>query len=122
VNGTVTSSPGGDGAVRVGTELGDIVAIAGSPGLKTGDPVAVVIRPERCELTSVEPDSPIRWLGVIEASLFLGAHSEHVVRIGSRTFLEWSVGAAPREPGTRVWLSVAPEHVRAVAKLDPTEP
>jgi len=121
LNGTIVSPPGSDGTVRVATELGEVVAIAANPAFKTGEKVAVVIRPERCTLSTTEPTAPIRWQGTIEAALFLGSHTEHVVRIGERTFLEWSVGSELREAGTRVWLTVAPEHVRAVTILDPTE-
>ena len=121
LSGTVVSPTGSDHTVRVSTEFGEIVAVSASPSFQAGDKVAVVIRPERCQLSTAEPAGPIKWSGVIEAALFLGSHTEHVVRIGDRTFMEWSVGAALRETGAPVWLSVAPEHVRAVTILDPTE-
>ena len=120
LNGTVVAPPSG-GTVRVATELGEIVAVASNPDFKTGDKVAVVIRPERCRLSTDEPTGPIKWSGTVEAALFLGSHTEHVVRIGEKSFLEWSVGSELRKTGERIWLSVAPEYVRAVTILDPTE-
>ena len=121
LNGTVVSATGGDGTVRVATEFGELVAVFSGPSFKAGDKVAVVIRPERCTLSTTEPTGPIKWSGTIEAALFLGSHTEHVVRIGERSFIEWSVGSELRQVGSKVWLSVAPEHVRAVVILDPTE-
>ena len=121
LNGSVVSAASSDGTVRVSTEFGEIVAQSSSPSFKTGDKVAVVIRPERCTLSTAEPTAAFKWAGTIEAALFLGSHTEHVVRIGERAFLEWSVGSELREVGTRVWLTVAPEHIRAVTILDPTE-
>ena len=121
LNGAVVSPTSSDGTVRVSTEFGEIVAQSSSPSFKAGDKVAVVIRPERCTLSTAEPNAPFKWAGTIEAALFLGSHTEHVVRIGERAFLEWSVGSELREVGTRVWLTVAPEHIRAVTILDPTE-
>jgi iron(III) transport system ATP-binding protein len=120
LNGTVVSAASAGGTVRVTTEFGEIVAQAGN-SFETGQKVAVVIRPERCQLSTTEPTGPIKWAGAVEAALFLGSHTEHVVHIGERTFLESGVGSELREPGTKVWLSVAPEHVRAVTILDPTE-
>ena len=121
LSGTIVSSVGSDGNVRVSTEFGEILAVSANSSFRQGDKVAVVIRPERCKLSTTEPSGPIKWSGVIEAALFLGSHTEHVVRIGESTFLEWSVGSELRETGSRVWLSVAPEHVRAVTILDPSE-
>jgi len=121
LTGSVMSATGTGGSARVSTEFGELSGVP-SQAFGVGDKVAVVIRPERCSLSDAEPSAPIRWRGVVEAALFLGSHTEHVVRIGDRTFLEWGVGSSLREVGSAVWLSVDPQHVRVVTILDPSEP
>jgi len=113
LRGTAVSASDGNGEVRVALPTGEIVAKTAAP-LAAGEQLAVVIRPEHCQLSTTEPSGPIRWPGVVETASFLGPCTEHVVRIGDRTFLVSGTGSRTLDAGTRVWLHVAPEHVRAV--------
>jgi len=121
LNGTVVTPSLADATVRVSTELGEISGTA-SRAFQRGEKVAVVMRPERCKLSTLEPNTPFKWLGNVEAALFLGSHVEHIVRVADRTFLEWSVGSLLRPAGTPVWFSVEPADIRVVTILDPSEP
>jgi len=103
------------GLVTVRTDLGDVVAVPADPSLTAGAAVAVVFRPERCALTTAEPESPNRWQGVVEATLFLGSHTEHVVRVGEHLFDVWSATDRTFAPGAPIWLSVGQDWVRAVS-------
>ncbi len=120
LSGTVVSAASEDAIVRVSTELGEVSALAGS-AFRSGDQVAVLIRPERCQLSVDEPTAPMKWEGVVETALFLGSHTEHVVRIAGRSFIASGVGSALWESGMRVWLSVDARDARAVPMDDETE-
>jgi iron(III) transport system ATP-binding protein len=105
----------GTDRVAIETDLGDVVGVPADPAFLPGNDVAAVFRPERCVLTVAEPEGPNRWQGTVEAALFLGSHTEHVVRIGAHLFDAWSVTDQTFAPGTPIWFSVPSEHIRAVA-------
>ena len=113
LNGTVTSLDGGTAVVS--TDLGDVRGVPAG-GVAAGDDVVVVCRPERTELSAVEPQSPNRWRGEVLAAAFLGANLEHVVRVGEHTFRLWSVDTNLLDAGTEAWLHVQPEHVRVLPR------
>lgn len=113
IKGSVSGANGTD-RVIVQTELGEVAAIAAVPTLSQGKAVALMFRPERCEIGAVEPASPNKWRAVVEAALFLGSHTEHIVRVGGRSFHVWSMGSDLIKRGTEVWLSVPVQCVRAL--------
>lgn len=119
--GTTNEIPGriqsraGDDGVTVSTALGTVVAIAATTALGPGSDVMVVFRPERCVLSLSQPAGPNAWQGTVEASLFLGAHIEHVIRVGDQTFQVWKGGGQLFERGTEVWLAVGGNDLRAVS-------
>jgi len=103
---------GDNTAVRVETDLGEVAADPAA-AFKPGDAVAIVFRPEKCRLSQTAPDTGIRWQGDVAAALFLGSHTEHVVMIGGHSLRVWG-GSRLFEIGSKVWISVAPEDLRAV--------
>ena len=103
-----------DGFLVIDSPIGTTRAIGAVPGLRAGSKVSLVFRPERCALSANEPASGNRWLCTIDAALFLGSHTEHVIHVGERAFLIWSSNDMPFKRGETAWLSVASEHLRAV--------
>jgi iron(III) transport system ATP-binding protein len=105
--------------VRIETALGEM-SVAATEAFAAGTEVALVFRPERCKLTATEPQGDARWQGVVEAALFLGPYTEHLVRVAGSIFRVWGDGEV-FENGARVWLSVAPDDIRAVSDRSPAE-
>jgi iron(III) transport system ATP-binding protein len=95
----------------VATDIGSI-EVCDNDSFEPGSAVAVVCRPEACQLTLEEPANVNRWRGQVQASLFLGSHTEHVIVLGSSTFRVWQPGRALLDAGTCVWVSVAREQWR----------
>lgn len=102
------------GTIQVKCDLGEVSAVPAVSTLSPGDAVALMFRPERCEISTSEPSTQNRWRAVVEAALFLGSHTEHIVRVGQRTFHVWSMGSELIERSTDVWLSVPAHCVRAL--------
>ena len=102
------------GVLEVETPRG--VAYAGSyvDGLEPSAETVLVFRPERCQLTTEEPTTTNRWLGVVEAALFVGSHNEHIVRVGDDRFRVWRASSELEPEGSEVWVSVEPAHLRAL--------
>jgi iron(III) transport system ATP-binding protein len=101
-------------AMEVQTNLGRAHAGAWADGVALGDECVLVFRPERCELSIEEPATANRWEGTVEAALFVGSHSEHIVRVGSQVFRVWRPSPELLSEGTRVWIGVDVGHLRAV--------
>jgi ABC-type Fe3+/spermidine/putrescine transport system ATPase subunit len=133
LTGTANELPGrlaGDaptpGTVRVDTPVGEVTGRSG-PGCPDAiGAVVAVWRPERTQLAREEPDAPNRWPVTVEASLYLGAHTQHVVRAAGRRFLIWQDDAGGRgrvcwHPGAgdRAWVHVDPGDVRILPEACP---
>lgn len=117
--GTVESlSAPPDPTASVDTKLGTVLATVGHRGISVGDEVAALCRPERCQVSVAEPGAGNKWRAEVVASLFLGAHTEHLLRVDGHTFRCWAANSRQLEPGTPVWLSVAPEDVRLLPAHD----
>lgn len=116
--GTVEEVVSGD--VVVTTDLGRMVGIPGHPELKAGDEVVAVWRPERCEVTRDEPETPNRWQGRVVASMFVGSHTEYLLQVGDRQFRTWSPDVDVIEAKETVWVSVIQPHVRILPADEPT--
>jgi iron(III) transport system ATP-binding protein len=115
--GSICGAPRGD-HVTVKTAVGHIVAVPAKPSFREGDDAVVVFRPERCAISLREPEGDAGWRGVVEAALFLGPHTEHVVRVAGNAFRVWRADVELMEPGTNVWISVPPQHLRVVPAND----
>ena len=115
LHGAVSSSD--DAGTVVATALGD-VRVTAAPGIGAGSDAIVVFRPERSVLSSEQIAGANAWPGLVTTSIFLGSHTEHVVRVGDDIdFLVWS--ADPRElDGQELWLNILPEDARALPMED----
>ncbi|MFA9430230.1 ABC transporter ATP-binding protein [Egicoccus sp. AB-alg2] len=100
--------------VVVETALGAVVGVPSPTSLDAGTEVAALWRPERCRLTLEEPDTVNRWRARVQASMFVGSHTEYLVQVGDRRFRTWSADSDSWQSDTDVWLSVAPQHVRVL--------
>jgi iron(III) transport system ATP-binding protein len=107
------SGKGNGGTLNAVTNIGEVVATPAMPSVAEESSLAIIFRPERCVLSETEPEGPNKWQVSVESSLFLGAHTEHIVRLGSQTLTAWS-NDEPRPTGSSAWLSISPERVRAV--------
>ncbi|WP_431284591.1 ABC transporter ATP-binding protein [Humitalea sp. 24SJ18S-53] len=87
-------------------------------GLRGGDLVSVVIRPEQIRLARGLPDdAPNSLAARVEASLFAGPHTEVVVRAGDLSARIWSHDALlDLEDDEAVCIVIAPERIRVVPR------
>ena len=116
IHGTLTSRS--DGRVSVSTALGEVAAVA-DDDLSVGDDVIVVFRPERCTFSTERSEGVNSWKGDVQASIFLGSHTEHVVRVGDDTdFLVWSPDPRQFREHRELWLNVTAEDARALPMED----
>lgn len=100
--------------IEVQTKSGTVVAGTSVREFSAGDEVVLIFRPERCELSLEEPAAINCWSGTIEAALFVGSHTEHVVRAGEYRFRVWQASSELMPEGAHVWVSILPGHLRAV--------
>ncbi len=101
--------------VTVATAVGDVQAV-GENQLAVGDDVVIVFRPERCQFATAPAEGMNNWEGDVMASIFLGSHTEHIVRIGDDIdILVWRPDPHLLEEHRRVWLSLDPEDALALA-------
>lgn len=116
--GRVVSVEARGGAV-ISTDLGEVRGIAGGPGVDSDTDVVAVWRPEVLEVSLEEPQASNRWRGRIEATLFLGSHTEYLVSVDGTRFQVWTTRMGGLDNGDDVWLSVAPERVRVLSSSAP---
>lgn len=101
------------------TAHGRVVSHDASAGLVPGDAAVALWRPERGALGQSEPDTENRWAVTVEAALFVGSHTEYLVRKGDMTARLWSPRFEDVSPGEMVWTSVRPADVRVLPATDP---
>jgi iron(III) transport system ATP-binding protein len=109
--------------VTVRTDIGTIVGTPGVKGLEAGDEVVALCRPERCKLVpkgaeNNDSDKTNELYGEVEASVFLGSHTQHVVLVGGLYFRVWDPDPEFLEPHTDAKLIVAPRDVRILPQED----
>lgn len=111
-----------DGRVRIDTELGDVIGMDHGGGLRVGDRVIAMFRPESCliDADSTGGDHGVnRWEAEFVRAVFTGAYMEvHAKVRGLRLKLWHSSADVPDTPGS-VWVSVAPSNVAVLASDDP---
>ena len=116
LHGTVSSIV--DDTAVVSTSLGDVSAFSGA-GIAVGDSVVVIFRPERCTFTGDRSEDGNSWEGEVLASIFLGSHTEHVVRVAEGIdFLVWSADPRQLKERRTVWLTIDPQDARALPMQD----
>jgi iron(III) transport system ATP-binding protein len=122
VPGRLTGLDERTGTARVATPLGEVTGRSGPAPLAVGDDVVALWRPERTRLMIDEPAGVNRWPVTVEASLYLGEHSQHVVISDGGRLLIWHEGSSapawfPPE-GAAGWVRVDPDDVRVLPAAD----
>ena len=110
-----TAGSGCDVTVR--TPLGDVLGVAASDDFRVGESVVGVWRPE-CGTLETDgsralPDGNC-WHGTVEASVFVGSHTEHVVRLEHQTVRLWQPGGELFEAGAAVRVHVPQVRLRVL--------
>jgi iron(III) transport system ATP-binding protein len=103
--------------VTVDTALGNVLAVGGA-GIEPGDDVIVVFRPERCQVSSEARDDGNSWPAQVTTSIFLGSHTEQVVRVDDIDFLVWSADPRGMNEGGSLHLNVDRSDTRALPMED----
>lgn len=85
-------------------------------GFGKNQPVDVVIRPEDWDIGKPE-DS--QFVGVVESTVFKGVHFENIVDIGVEKLMVHTT--QQHNPGSRIGLSVIPEYIHIMNKMDEDE-
>ncbi len=98
------------GHVRVGTAIGELDVRFGA-GVRDGDRVVVVIRPENLRLRSIRPDLDANvFAGELEKIVFLGEAVECLVRVGGQVLtVRDHPTLALRDPSGPVWIEAPAE-------------
>lgn len=105
----------GDGTATIETALGPVTgAVAGS--LERGDRAVASFRPENARVTA----SGGAWAGEVERTLFLGAHTERIVRVGDLALRTTTPGTTPAPSGA-VTVDVDAASLRILADDSPLE-
>lgn len=110
------------GHMTVETDHGLIVSTDTSAGLEVGDSAVALWRPERGALTGDEPGAANRWKVSVDASMFVGSHTEYLVRSNAMTARVWSARSEEFAAHTDTWLGVSAEDVRVLPITDGGEP
>jgi len=115
LRGNVASVDGDD--VTVTTAIGEVRGTAAVPRLTVGAEVVASFRPENVALTA---GTGAGWQGTIERTLFLGPHSERIVRVGEESLRVVSLARATSSDGDVVTLEVPTSAVRVLPIADGT--
>jgi iron(III) transport system ATP-binding protein len=116
--GTLASRSGDD--IVVDTAHGPVQGVAGVESLAVGDEVVALWRPERSELSEDEPPTTNRWQAGVQASVFVGSHTEHVLDADGQQFRVWRADHTLLDTGSLLWISVEPRFVRVLGASEPT--
>jgi iron(III) transport system ATP-binding protein len=108
-----------DGTGTVDTSVGRLEVTMAEREAGPGDRVCVLWRPERTRVHRERPSAGTTcWRGVVEASFFSGAHTEHVVAVeGVGDQRVWRPDPETIPDGTPVWVEVAARDLRALGEV-----
>ena len=95
----------------VQTEVGLLEGVATDPALKIGDRVHAMFRPEHTRLDTANGPRANQYDAVIERSIFLGTHVEHIARINGQKLALRSMKGEMQAAGTPIRLTVEPQHI-----------
>jgi iron(III) transport system ATP-binding protein len=104
--------------IVIDTPHGRVVSLDTSAGLTIGEQAVAVWRPERGVLSAQEPSVANRWTVTVEASMFVGSHTEYVVRSGDMSARLWSARFADIAADESTWIGVDPSDVRVLPASD----
>jgi len=97
----------------VRTNFGELEGICRDQSLAAGDSAIVIVRPQSCRVSSIEPRSVNRISGVLKTSLYSGSHTEYLVGLGQTT-LRARLIKEPLNPGALCWVSFDTDNVRVL--------
>ena len=105
-----------DGAdqYRLGTALGELHGLS-VDRLKTGDAVALSVRPEDIELSETRPDGPNVCAGTVSAKVFLGDTVDFQVAVGDQLLLATAHPTLRTPIGDSIFLRISTEKCVALA-------
>jgi len=99
---------------RLGTALGELHGLSVDP-LKTGDAVALSVRPEDVELSETRPDGPNVCAGTVSAKVFLGDTVDFQVAVGDQLVLATAHPTLRTPVGDPIFLRIRTEKCIALA-------
>jgi iron(III) transport system ATP-binding protein len=114
VPGTVTAVDL-EGSVTADTPLGKVYATAAAPTLVAGDSVVLIWRPEQAHTIPTPPreDEANCWRGQVQASVYVGTHTEADIAFGELKQRVWNMAGALPHAGSDVWVTVPAGHILA---------
>ncbi|WP_323013586.1 ABC transporter ATP-binding protein [Devosia sp.] len=104
--GTVAAIEGD--AVSVQTPIGPMQGVAAGAELKPGAPVAVMFRPEHCEIVDAASAGANIFKGRVEQSIFLGSYLEYRLNIAGQKLAVRSMHATRLANGTELTIAINP--------------
>ena len=94
--------------VGIRTEIGD-VNVHAMQELRTGERVAVSVRPEDVELSETRPAGDNVWEGRVDQKVFLGEALDFQVKVGTRTLLSRRHPTLRTKVGEAIFVQLNPE-------------
>lgn len=100
----------GDSA-HVETLQGNVPVLAQASVRHKNSNVFAISRPEDWTITTQQPTEPGAWKGEIIASVFFGAYTEYIVKVGDFHLVVWKNKGELLPPGQSVWCAITPEAI-----------
>ena len=104
----------GAGHYRLGTALGELHGLS-VDALKSGDAVALSVRPEDIELSETRPDGPNVCTGTVSAKVFLGDTVDFQVAVGDTMLLATAHPTLRTPVGDPIYLRIDTDKCVALA-------
>jgi len=114
VRGNAVAGAGSDGSGRVEVPFGTVhCRLEG--GIRPGDPVDVLIRPENMVVSRARPDSRQNvWQAAVEAVTFLGEYQDATVRVSEQSLRIRVHPGLELEKGEQVYLELSAGRCSAI--------
>jgi iron(III) transport system ATP-binding protein len=102
---------------RVRCAFGEMHCVGEQP-LTIGEPVLLVVRPERVEISNTPFPGPNAFTARLRNRYFLGPHSEYFLELGGGVVLRAQASAAIDTTGPTLHIRIAPAECRMVPRED----
>jgi ABC-type Fe3+/spermidine/putrescine transport system ATPase subunit len=112
----VVSQAGGN-EWRVRCAFGEMHCV-GDETLTTGEPVLLVVRPERVQIANTPLPGPNAFSARLRNRYFLGPHSEYFLELGGGVVLRAQASTAIETAGNTLHIRIAPADCRVVPPED----
>lgn len=114
----VVASVHPNGTVTVETDLGELTGRRGPGVAAAGEDIVALWRPERCSVTSHQPEHRNRIRAHLDASLFVGSHVEYVLTAGAHPCRAWSASIDQDTDQTDVWIGIQDDDLLVLPRSD----